>query len=97
MTPRERVLTTLARQKPDKVPKEAGFSPALYEIFKQKTNSIEPNEYFNMETRYPFFKDTTRKIDFSKYYGQLPEGKEGKIVYEGEGKHTWQISGQPSK
>ena len=26
MTPRERVLTTLARQKPDKVPKEAGFS-----------------------------------------------------------------------
>ena len=39
MTPRERVLTVLNRQKPDLVPKTAGFTATVMEVFKEKTGS----------------------------------------------------------
>ena len=54
MTPRERVLTALRRQVPDKVPREisyGAFTPALMRIFQSKTGADDPAEYFNFEVR----------------------------------------------
>ncbi|MBM4087265.1 MAG: hypothetical protein FJ272_20935 [Planctomycetes bacterium] len=68
MTPRERMTRTLNRQKPDKVPKTASFTPTIMELFKQKTGTNNPTEYFKMEPRSVGFKPTTHKPDFSRYF-----------------------------
>lgn len=36
MSPRERVLTALSRKQPDQVPKYAGFSDPMLDMFKKK-------------------------------------------------------------
>ncbi len=72
MTPRERVLAVLNRQKPDRVPKTWSFTPSLMEVFKEKTGSNNPAEYFGFEPRGAGFKATTREMDWSKYYDDLP-------------------------
>lgn len=74
MIPRERVLLAMNRKKPDKVPKEADFTPPAYELFKQKAGTGDPVLYFNMEMRGAGFGATTRRTDFSKYLGELPPG-----------------------
>ena len=59
MTLRERVLTAMRREEPDKVPRElsyGSFAPALMEIFKKKTGATDPTEYFNYEVRAVAFK-----------------------------------------
>lgn len=56
MNPRERVLTALNHEKPDRVPRElsygyGGFTPGAYAKFLDKTDSDSPEEYFNYEVR----------------------------------------------
>jgi len=54
MTPRQRVLTALSRKKPDRVPREiswGAFTPALMRVFREKTGTDDPAEYFNFEVR----------------------------------------------
>jgi len=78
MTPRERVLTAMKRQVPDKVPRRleyGSFIKPLWEIFYQKTGATDPEEYFTYEIRNVGFKPTGkhRKKELSKY---LPENLE---------------------
>lgn len=82
MTPRERVWRAIHHQYPDKVPKEAGFTPAAYERFKKETGCDDPAEYFGFETRGVDFKPPRDedKPDFTPYLKHLPEGT--KIVSE---------------
>jgi uroporphyrinogen decarboxylase len=74
LTPRERVLAAVNRRWPDKCPKEAGFTPALYETFKRETGSTDPSSYFGMEPRGVGFAGPKEMPDFSAYYKDLPEG-----------------------
>lgn len=53
-SPRRRVLLALGGVKPDKVPKFAWWTPAVLKMFKDKTGSIDPAEYFNIEIREVF-------------------------------------------
>lgn len=50
MEPRERVLITLQRQEPDRVPYDLnGFNREAFRIFKEKTGADNPDEYFGVE------------------------------------------------
>jgi len=73
MSPRERVATAMARRQPDRVPKTAGFTPAIRERFEKETGSKNPNEYFKMEPRGVGFKPTQHQPDFTKYFTDLPD------------------------
>ncbi|NOZ20271.1 MAG: hypothetical protein GXP25_04195 [Planctomycetes bacterium] len=75
MTNRERVLTAINRRQPDKVPKTAGFTAAIIELFKEKTGGkVGPREYFKMEPCSVGFKPTERQTDFRKFHDpDLPE------------------------
>ena len=74
MTPRERVWQAVNRGTPDKVPKEAGFTPALMERFQKETGSNSPADYFGMETRHVGFAGLRPEDfpDFSEYMKALP-------------------------
>lgn len=84
LTPRERVLTAVSRQKPDRVPKDIswGFTPAVMETFQQKTGSQDPEEYFNIDVRFvgldiPPEKNKEAEMErvsiFGKYYPDIPK------------------------
>ncbi len=77
MKPRERVLTTLHCQQPDRVPYDiCGFNREAWRIFKEKAGSDDPDEYFGVEKDIGWvgFRDT--KLDlkerFLKFH-HLPE------------------------
>ena len=75
MTPRERVLTAMSRRKPDKVPKTAGFTPAIQAKFEEATGATDPGAYFGFEVAGVGFRGPRETPDFSRYYpGGLPEG-----------------------
>jgi len=75
MSPRERVLAALAHRTPDRVPKEASFTPYLYEIFQRETGSTDPAGYFGMEMRHVGFAGPRETTDFTRFYPEpLPEG-----------------------
>jgi len=85
MTPRERVLKAVNRQKPDKVPRDIswGFSPAVMETFKEKTGCDDPSSYFGVEVRFASLEIAPEKQDeaqaahcrtaFARYFPALPE------------------------
>jgi len=69
MTPRERVLATLKRQEPDRVPYDiCGFNREAYRIFKEKTGYDNPDKYFGVEkdVEWVGFKDT--KLDLKERF-----------------------------
>ncbi len=70
MSPRERVITTLSRKTPDRIPFEFSFTPYLQKIFEEKTGVKDPREYFGMEMRHVGLRETKIKQDFCGY---LPE------------------------
>ncbi|MCD6506900.1 hypothetical protein J7M22_09790 [Candidatus Poribacteria bacterium] len=72
MTPRERVLTALAHEQPNQVPKTAGFTPHLYKVFRERTGASDPYEYFKIEIRGVGFKRPKRIPDFSVYFDEPP-------------------------
>lgn len=87
LTPRERVLMAVNRQKPDKVPKDTswGFTPAVMDTFRQKTGCDNPDEYFGVEMRFVGLDlppervqpaEQERREVFGRYYQDLPEGAE---------------------
>jgi uroporphyrinogen decarboxylase len=71
MTPRERTLAVLAKQRPDRLPRELKLTPPLFEAFQQRTGSSDPAEYFDLEVRDVFFAPPAKMADFSPYY---PDG-----------------------
>ncbi len=74
MTPRERVLRAVRREVPDKVPKEMGFTPAVYDRLVKETGHTDPAEYFGMEIRYVGFRPPRELPDFTPYLQKLPPG-----------------------
>jgi uroporphyrinogen decarboxylase len=98
MTPRQRVLTAMRRQVPDRVPKwidYASFAPGLMEIFKQKTGAESPEEYFDYELRTVCFKPTMRMTGLDRYIPRnFPEDTEidwnwGNILIRGKHKNVY--------
>jgi uroporphyrinogen decarboxylase len=78
MTGRERVHTAMSRRRPDQVPREVGFTPALFERFKQETGSEDPAEYWDFDTANVGFKPAESQPDFSQYHPEgIPEGRAG--------------------
>ncbi|MBC7287733.1 MAG: hypothetical protein H5T86_06755 [Armatimonadetes bacterium] len=75
MTPRERVRTAMSRRVPDKVPKQASFTPAVMERFRQEVGEgISPEEYFGMEVRGVGFRAPKELPDFRAYFSEtLPD------------------------
>ena len=79
MKPRTRVLTTLRRQVPDRVPKTFSLSPAQLERFRIETGAEDPAEYFDFEMRHaPTHYSgapgppSRSAADFEQYYDELP-------------------------
>lgn len=78
MTSRERVLQAMRRKgKPDRVPFEiswGAFTPGLMKVYKEATGAVvEPDEYFDFDTRSVNISPTMKKTDFTKYFkGDLP-------------------------
>ncbi|MGZ7066288.1 MAG: uroporphyrinogen decarboxylase family protein [Candidatus Aminicenantales bacterium] len=71
MTGRERTLAVLARERPDRLPRELKLTPALLEEFERRTGTTDPAEHFSLEVRDVFFSPPAELADFSAYY---PEG-----------------------
>lgn len=74
MIPRERVLTALKRQEPDKVPMQFSLCPSQMERFGQETGSSSPAEYFGFGIRGVGIGSTKQRNDFSKYTVDFPAG-----------------------
>ena len=77
MRPIDRVLAALGREEPDRVPRTAGFTPALLETFKKRTGATDPEEYWDFEVRGVGFSETRVKTDFRRYF---PSALEHNIV-----------------
>jgi uroporphyrinogen decarboxylase len=79
MTRRERMLATLEHRQPERVPKHIRFSPAMLEVFRQKTGSSDPEGYYDLELTYtiPAPPAETEPEDlrekFAAYHSSLPE------------------------
>ncbi len=89
MSPRERAVTALSRRQLDRVPEYAGFSDPMLEMFKKKTGSNSPKDYFKMEMRYVLFKPEfcsdqgTREARESR--SDLSERRENPLCRSGHG------------
>jgi uroporphyrinogen decarboxylase len=92
MNSRERVLKAMSRQgKPDRTPFEiswGAFTPELMDEYRRQTGSkLEPDEYFDFDTRSVNLNPTRKKTDFQKYFpAKLPDN----IVID-----EWGIGGTP--
>lgn len=79
MTPRQQVITALSRKIPDRVPNGfEGFNREALKIFKMKTGSDDPWEYFGVDYRFAQANPTkkvvrdTRKI-YAHFHKNLPD------------------------
>jgi uroporphyrinogen decarboxylase len=74
MTPRERVLTALRRQQPDRVPYEInGFNRVAWARFRTETGSTDPDAYFGVETAVERVDFLPTAIDLKDRYLPLHE------------------------
>jgi len=71
MSPRERLLTAMRRQRPDRIPKTLSFTPALEEEFRRRTGSDSPSDYFRLEPRGVGIAPTRNRRDFTAYLGDV--------------------------
>ncbi len=55
MTPRERTLAVVARERPDRLPHEFRLTPPLLEDFQKRTGVDDPAEYYSLDVRDVFF------------------------------------------
>ena len=69
MTGRERVLTAMRRQIPDRVPKTFSLCPSQMETFRKETGAENPAEYFGFETRSVSVGPGRETHDFSEWLG----------------------------
>jgi len=74
MSPRERILRAMRRQKPDRVPREAVFTIPVEEIFRLRTGASDYAAYFGMDRRTVDFRKPQPPADFSRYLPALPDG-----------------------
>jgi uroporphyrinogen decarboxylase len=75
MNPRERVLTAMRRETPDRVPFGFSFTPALMQVFWEKTGADNPADYWRFDMRPIWFRSPGNKADYGAYYPEgLPNG-----------------------
>ena len=67
MTPRERTLTVLAKERPDRLPREVKLTPLL-ETFRQRTGFSDSAEYSALDVRHVFFAPPMQMVDFTSCY-----------------------------
>lgn len=105
MSPRERVVKALRREKPDRVPKDFSWTPQIYELIEEKTGSLDILDYFGCEMRMVRWRSTRKRRNFSAYLGESPYGSWIDHNFEGEkteanelpsSKYEWVRGGQPS-
>jgi uroporphyrinogen decarboxylase len=75
------VLGTFTHEEPERVPRAATLAPALLDIFRQKTGTDRPEDYWDFEVRDVWFAASTRKTDFSGYF---PEALSHRITHVDE-------------
>ena len=80
LAPRIRVVKTLKREKPDRVPKDFWWTYQIGKLIQEKTGSFNPLEYFGCEMRTIRWLPTKYKRDFSK----RPEGQSSTGLPVGE-------------
>ena len=68
MTPRERLLTAMRRQAPDRVPKLFGWTPPVWEMLRSKLGDVHPYDYFGVEVRPVGPGPSRQRGDFSRYF-----------------------------
>nr|HML47805.1 hypothetical protein [Clostridia bacterium] len=77
MTSKERVLTAMRRQVPDRVPRfldYASFAPELMAEFRRRTGAERPEEYFDYDLRIVSFKPTQRREGLERFLpAQMPQ------------------------
>ncbi len=61
----------LARERPDRLPRELKLTPPLLEAFQKRTGASDPAEYFALEVRDVFLAPPAQLPDFTPYY---PDG-----------------------
>jgi len=96
MTPRERVLTAMRREVPDRVPKTAGFTPDVQRRFEEATGCTNAATYFDFENRGVGFRPAAEGTDFTPFYPDgLPEGTSineyGTAHVPGDFYHFWRL------
>jgi uroporphyrinogen decarboxylase len=67
MSPRERILRAMRRQRPDRVPCEASFTQPLYETFVEQTGQTDPALHFGMDRRDVGFLPPQPQADLRRY------------------------------
>ncbi len=68
MRPIDRVLAALGFEEPDRVPRTAGFTPAMLEEFKKRTGATDPEDFWDMEVRSIGYAETRVKADFNRFF-----------------------------
>jgi uroporphyrinogen decarboxylase len=73
MNARQRVLTALRREgTPDRLPFEiswGAFTPSLMQVYRRETGAtVEPDEYFDFDTRSVDLNPTRKTTDFTRYF-----------------------------
>lgn len=81
MRPRDRVLTALRRQVPDRVPVFMRMTPPVLAALKARTGFDSPEEYFDFEIRDVAFQPTRRPNDYRHYFADVA-GADGLEISE---------------
>ena len=68
MTSRENVLAALSHRRPERVPKYAYFTPAIFERFREETGEEDYAAYFGFDVTYVGPGPTKHMGDFSAYH-----------------------------
>jgi uroporphyrinogen decarboxylase len=96
MTKRERVLTAMNRQQPDRVPKAASFTPAIQAKFEAATGQTNAAEYFDYDVSGAGFRGPEQAPDWSEWYAEShAEGttysEYGTAHVPGDFYHFWRL------
>ena len=81
MRPRDRVLTALRRQVPDRVPVFMRMTPPVLAALKARTGFDSPEEYFAFEIREVAFPPTRRPNDYRRDFADVA-GADGLEISE---------------
>jgi uroporphyrinogen decarboxylase len=72
MTSRQRVLTTVARRQPDRVPIYLWLTPYIIDRLKNERGADDPEDYLRMDIRMVDYKALPESCDFSAYTAGFP-------------------------
>ena len=73
MNSRERVLTTISRHQPDRVPTYLWLTPHLIERLEKERGADDYEEYLKMDIRFVKYSAVPEDNDFSVYSGIMTE------------------------